>query len=82
MRYTHRVFRFDDGVLGQATGVIGGKRRFREAMRAHFESDGASRLAFQLENSPNTTVYEVIPYINRRGRLDVCFRALDDDAGT
>jgi len=81
MRYTHQVFRFDDGVLGQATGVIDGKAKFKEAMRAHFASDPALRLAFRLVSSPNTTVYEVVPYINRKGQLDVCFRAIDDDAG-
>ena len=78
MRYIHQVFRVEEGKLGEEVEIIQGKTKFRQAMQAHFATGDASRRAFRLVNSPNTTVYEVVPFLNRRGRLDVCFRVLED----
>lgn len=72
-QYIHEVYYLDSG---KSFGTIITKTAFKKAMLKHYFEHPLSnpeKLAFSLKNSPNTTHYEVIPYINQRKNRDICF---------
>ena len=71
MKYIHKVSYQDSN---EHFATIATKAKFRREMIAHyFEQKDPRSLKFQLEDSPNTSNYQIIPYINRQGNPSVCF---------
>ena len=72
-QYIHEVYYLDSG---KSFGIIVTKTAFKKAMLKHYFEhplEDPPKLAFSLKDSPNTTHYQVIPYINKRGNQDLAY---------
>ena len=77
-QYIHEVYYLDSG---KSFGIIVTKTAFKKAMLKHYFEhpfEDPPKLAFSLKESSNTSHYQVIPYINRRGNRDICFVKVRD----
>lgn len=75
--YVHQIWLLDDlGCPRERRQVIRTKKAFRQAMVRHFFEEDGGPIGFHLVDSPSHTFYRVHPFINRLGKLSVCFTAL------
>ncbi len=82
--YIHRVFQLDnESRPSREWDVIKTKKAFNAAMITHFFTTlDPERLGFRLDESPNSSFYEIFPYVNRRGNPAIAFVIRDSKPNT
>lgn len=78
-KYVHEVWQLTrgKGTPWRKLCVIKTKKAFKKWAIDHFFMGDPEqirhRIGFRLVGSPNTTLYEILPYINRGGNKSVAF---------